>query len=186
MFVSSHIPAIRQRGFSIHTALAFKTHFLTRSDTVAAESMSKIYFIHHFLTEGWSFLLWMLEFCPYSELELQLNRKECRSIQKSSIPKPSGICSSGQELSETRKRSRWSGIMNPSFWSLSLLSDMIKDCLGSMTTVLSFSCPAASTSAYDGLPEPRRNFMMGHRVGRRCGGQVAGWRCCRKTKWKPS
>lgn len=32
----------------------------------------------------------------------------------------------------------------------------------------SFSWPTGSTSAYAGYPEPRRNFMAGHRLGRLC------------------
>lgn len=88
----------------------------------------------------------------------------CRSFPGATL----GMCSFGQELSETRKRSFWSGTMNPSFCSLSLLSDITKVCLGSMTTALSLFRPAHPTSLYEGRPDPRLNFMIGQWVGRRC------------------
>lgn len=98
--------------------------------------------------------------------------------------KPSGICSFGQELSDTRKHSLWSGIMNPSFCSLSLLLDMTKHCLGSMTTMVSLSWPGASTSAYEGQPDPRLNFMIGQRVGRHCGERTTWNRNLFSNHWK--
>ena len=50
-----------------------------------------------------------------------------------------GYLVASQELSETRKRSLWSGTIKPSFMSLSLRPVMMKDCLGSTTTVPSLS-----------------------------------------------
>lgn len=68
------------------------------------------------------------------------------------------------------KHSLWSETMNPSFGSvrnrLSLLSASRKLSLESIMMKPSLSCPVASTSAYEGCPEPRRNFMAGQCVGR--------------------